>query len=84
MYRNNHTLRTAEWRYIRYEDGTEELYNEQTDPREWTNVAAKPEYADVKKSLAKYLPTTNAEPVPATEPPAKKKKKKGKKAQAGS
>jgi arylsulfatase A-like enzyme len=83
MYKGNHTLRTAEWRYIRYEDGTEELYNERTDPREWTNVAAQPEYADVKKSLAKYLPTTNAEPVAATDTPAKKKKK-GKKAQAGS
>ncbi len=48
MYKGNHTLRTAEWRYIRYEDGTEELYNERSDPREWTNLAAKPEYADVK------------------------------------
>ncbi len=76
MYRNNHTLRTAEWRYSRYEDGTEELYNERTDPREWTNVAAKPEYADVKKSLAKYLPATNALPVESKEAPAKKKKRK--------
>ena len=84
MYKNNHTLRTADWRYIRYEDGTEELYNERTDPREWTNVANKPEYADVKKSLAKYLPTKNAEPVAASDAPAKKKKKKGKRAQASS
>ena len=81
MYKDNHTLRTAEWRYIHYADGTEELYNERTDPHEWTNVAAKAELADVKKKLAKYLPTTNAEPVPATEAPAKKKKK-GKRAQA--
>ena len=79
MYKENHTLVTAEWRYIHYADGTEELYNERTDPREWTNVAAKPEYADVKKKLAKYLPATNAAPVEAKEVPAKKKKKKGKK-----
>lgn len=76
MHRNNHTLRTAEWRYSRYEDGSEELYNERTDPREWTNLAAKPEYADVKKKLIKYLPATNAAPVESKQAPAKKKKKK--------
>jgi arylsulfatase A-like enzyme len=76
MYKENHTLVTADWRYIHYADGTEELYNERTDPREWTNVAAKPEYADVKKQLAKYLPATNAAPVEAKEAPGKKKKRK--------
>jgi arylsulfatase A-like enzyme len=76
MYKENHTLVSAEWRYIHYADGTEELYNERTDPREWTNVAAKPEYVDVKKKLAKYLPATNADPVEAKEAPAKKKKGK--------
>ncbi len=76
MYKGNHTLRTAEWRYIRYEDGTEELYHERTDPREWTNVAAKAEYAAVKKSLAKYLPATNAAPVESKAAPAKKRKRK--------
>ena len=80
MYQNNHTLVTADWRYIRYEDGTEELYNERTDPHEWTNVASKVELATVKKSLAKYFPATNAAPV--AEPAAPAKKKKGKRAQA--
>jgi organic radical activating enzyme len=75
MYKGNHTLVTAEWRYIHYADGTEELYNERTDPREWTNVPEKPEYAAVKKKLAKYLPATDAAPVEAKEKPAKKKKR---------
>jgi arylsulfatase A-like enzyme len=35
----NHAVRTEQWRYIRYADGGEELYNEQTDPLEWTNIA---------------------------------------------
>jgi hypothetical protein len=65
MFRGNHTLVTAEWRYIHYADGTEELYNERTDPKEWTNVAAKPEYAAVKEKLAKHLPSTDAAPVKA-------------------
>ncbi len=81
MYRNNHTLVTSDWRYIRYEDGTEELYNERTDPHEWTNVAGKAEFASVKQNLAKYLPTTNAVPVPE-EPAAPAKKKKAKRAQS--
>jgi arylsulfatase A-like enzyme len=75
MYKDNHTLCTAEWRYIRYADGSEELYDERTDPREWINLAGKAEYADVKKNLAKYLPAINAAPVPAKASPAKKKKK---------
>lgn len=68
MYKENHTLATADWRYIHYADGTEELYNERTDPHEWTNVAAVPENAEVKKKLAQYLPTRNAAPVKAKPP----------------
>jgi len=57
--RNNHSLRTEKWRYIRYNDGTEELYDRQKDPMEWTNLAKDPKYADVKKDLAKWLPEKN-------------------------
>ena len=56
---NNHSLRTERWRYIRYSDGTEELYDHDKDELEWTNLAADPKYADVKKQLAKWLPQTN-------------------------
>jgi arylsulfatase A-like enzyme len=56
---NNHAVRDERWRYIRYNDGSEELYDHQTDPLEWTNVAANPENTDVKTRLAKLLPTTN-------------------------
>lgn len=62
--RNNHAITTEDWRYIRYADGSEELYNQKTDPNEWTNEAGKPEFAKVKKELAKFLPAVNAEPVP--------------------
>ncbi len=83
MFRGNHTLCTAEWRYIRYADGSEELYKEGSDPYEWTNVAAKPEFAEVKAKLAAYLPTNNAPPVPEQNPPARKqKRKKGRRANA--
>ncbi len=56
---NNHALRTERWRYIRYADGGEELYDHDNDEYEWTNLAAKPEHAALKAELAKHFPTTN-------------------------
>jgi arylsulfatase A-like enzyme len=35
----NHTVRTERWRYIQYNDGGEELYDHESDPNEWTNLA---------------------------------------------
>jgi arylsulfatase A-like enzyme len=58
--RRNHALRTERWRYIRYSDGGEELYDHTSDPNEWTNLATKPEFASVKAELSKRLPTTDA------------------------
>jgi len=63
----NHAVRTDRWRYIHYNDGGEELYDHRADPNEWTNLAAKPEMAEVKKKLAAYLPKTNAQPGPKME-----------------
>lgn len=60
---NNHAVRTEGWRYIRYANGDEELYDEIADPKEWKNLAARPEYASRKAELAKFLPTTNASEV---------------------
>lgn len=58
--RGNYSLKTKQWRYTRYFDGTEELYNESEDPNEWTNLAENPEYKALKKKFAKWLPTTEA------------------------
>ena len=56
----NHTVRTEQWRYIRYADGGEELYDETADPYEWTNLAKNPAFATTKADLAKWLPKKNA------------------------
>jgi arylsulfatase A-like enzyme len=56
----NHTVRTEQWRYIRYADGGEELYDHAKDQYEWTNLASKVEFKSVKTELAKSLPKTNA------------------------
>lgn len=59
----NHTLRTERWRYIRYADGGEELYDHENDPNEWTNLADMPAFTMVKSELARALPKTDAVPL---------------------
>ena len=63
---NNHSVRTEAFRYIRYEDGSEELYDLKKDPREWNNQAENPEYDEVKKVLRKELPSINTPWAPET------------------
>jgi len=62
--RKNHAVRSERWRYIRYADGSEELYDHRNDEYEWTNLANEPKYAEVKATLAKWLPKTDAPNVP--------------------
>lgn len=70
-----HALRSERWRYIRYDDGSEELYDHLKDELEWHNLANDPEYAPVKKELGKWLPKVSAPPAPSVKD--KKKKSKG-------
>ncbi|MFC2113348.1 sulfatase [Bacteroidota bacterium] len=57
---NNHAVRSEKWRYIRYADGSEELYNHEKDPKEFNNLAGIEEYYSVKEDLAAWLPEHNA------------------------
>jgi arylsulfatase A-like enzyme len=82
--RLNHAIRTERWRYIRYADGSEELYDHDSDPMEYTNLAGQPRLASVKRKLAAWLPTENAPNAPYDKNkgkkrnPPKKKDRKGK------
>jgi arylsulfatase A-like enzyme len=58
----NHAVRTDRWRYIRYADGSEELYDRQSDPNEWTNVAPDSAHAKIKSELSQWLPSQSAAP----------------------
>jgi iduronate 2-sulfatase len=62
-YPRNHAVRTQDWRYIRYRDGAEELYDHRVDPGEHVNLATDPAYADIIEAHRKYLPSANAFPV---------------------
>jgi choline-sulfatase len=64
--RGNHSVRSERWRYIRYADGGEELYDHRDDPNEWTNRAQDPRLADVKREHARWLPASEAPPVPGS------------------
>jgi arylsulfatase A-like enzyme len=55
----NHAVRDAGWRYIRYANGDEELYDEHEDPYEWVNLARDPKFAAKKAELGKFLPVSD-------------------------
>jgi arylsulfatase A-like enzyme len=71
---NDHAVRDDRWRYIRYHDGSEELYDHSKDPNEWTNLAGIPEFTPIKAKLVKWIPTTNADPVGVAKSDSGKKK----------
>lgn len=54
--KGNHAIRSERWRYIRYRDGSEELYDHTTDPWEWTNLAKDTRYKEVIEEHKKWLP----------------------------
>ena len=62
--RENHAIRSKRFRYIRYANGDQELYDHKTDPHEHTNLAQKPEHASTIAELEKSLPVTNAKEAP--------------------
>ena len=56
----NHALRSERWRYIRYNDGAEELYDHLSDPWEHSNLAGDLNYAGVLAGHRKWLPKNEA------------------------
>ena len=66
--RNNHSLRSRRWRYTRYADGSEELYDHETDHLEWINLASDPGHVAIKEELRKWLPSSNAPDVASVLP----------------
>lgn len=52
----SYAARDEHWRYIRYAGGGEELYDHRSDPHEWNNLAAKPEFEAEIKRLAAFFP----------------------------
>lgn len=73
--RGNDALRTERWRYIRYADGAEELYDHASDPDEWHDLARDPRTERLRAELATWLPRDPAPPAPAVQAKAASKKR---------
>ncbi len=52
----NYGVRSKRYRYIVYEDGSEELYDHSKDKWEWRNLASESEYAKIKAQLREWIP----------------------------
>ncbi|MDP7106942.1 MAG: sulfatase-like hydrolase/transferase, partial [Roseibacillus sp.] len=67
---DNHGVRSENWRYIRYADGSEELYHTAEDPNEWNNLLAPigdrqdPAMRARADKLARWIPKVNRKPAP--------------------
>ncbi|QDU89125.1 Choline-sulfatase [Pirellulimonas nuda] len=67
VYDGHMSVRTETARFIRYWDGTTELYDRTKDPHEWTNQTNNPQFAAMKTKLAGLLPPKEegVEPLPS-------------------
>lgn len=52
---SGHAIRTPKWAFMRYKDGTEEMYDMEHDPLQFTNLAEQSELQTIKKSLMTQL-----------------------------
>lgn len=59
----NHSLHFSRWHYIRYADGSEELYDRQEDPDEWHNLASDPAHKERLILYREQVPVTNAQAI---------------------
>ncbi|WP_299064256.1 sulfatase [uncultured Polaribacter sp.] len=57
---NNHAIKKDGFRYIQYEDGTQEFYDHSVDPNEWNNEANNPKYKLQIEEMKKLLPKVNS------------------------
>ena len=60
----NYSLRFKDWRYVRYENGKEELYHSAKDEHEWNNLALDSKYSDTLKKFRKKLLSIIPESIP--------------------
>jgi len=59
---NNHAIQTEHYRYSRWSDGSEELYDHRSDLAEIHNLAADPTYRPLMDTLRRGLPTNLRHP----------------------
>jgi arylsulfatase A-like enzyme len=55
IWQQTYSYRTQDWRYIRYKDGQEELFDHRVDPYEWHNLALNEKHQKMKTDLFKQI-----------------------------
>jgi hypothetical protein len=60
LKRGGYAVINMNWRYIHYNDSTEEFYNRIDDPNDWTNLASNPQYRSIMDEMKKSGPTSFA------------------------
>lgn len=64
--KQSYSLRSRDWRYIRYANGKEELYDTRRDFHEWNNVAAESRHAKVRDRFRRQLDDMLKDAAPPT------------------
>ena len=62
--KGNYGIRSQYHRYIRYHDGSEELYDHREDPHEWNNLAASKDHEAILADHRRHLPKKEEEILP--------------------
>jgi arylsulfatase A-like enzyme len=68
--KQNYSYRTKNWRYIRYSQGQEELYDHRNDPYERVNLASKNEYMSIKQQLLTQITLIIGQPLTTASDPS--------------
>ncbi len=74
--KGNHSVMSEKWHYIRYADGSEELYGLEKDPMEWKNLAGEKseELEQTKTFLRTFLPKDEVDGLPKSKSEKSKNK----------
>ena len=61
LFKKGNALRTENFAYMRYNDGSEELYEMRRDPHQFQNLAAHPDYQKTRQEMSSRLDRRMAE-----------------------
>ena len=53
--KQNYSVRSSRWRFIKYSNGKEELYDTHNDPYEWKNLAYDSDYSEIRDMMFNQL-----------------------------